>query len=335
MSVTASNFPVASWASSASGIDRLPPLHLERLGFLAAAPRHVEPFVGKSAAHAAEDALPDEIANRPLHHPPGRGGGKKDRLLRAEERLQLRMNLAVELFECFAAVPDHRPRESGQGLLRDLDRAGCEKLVVWNHRENVQRPTPPSQRFGAAGVQRSARWGLYLVVRDSVEPGCSIAARGVCWTERVSPTPTHRVSPPRSQPARMRCLRGNASRGIDTTPDFPWLPYRKSLPIPRSRRIFSGTSTRRRSSPSPSCSSSADSVTAGYELYNARGRRQRAPGRCEIGAGLSAGDRSLSRERSGRERLPAPRRSSSARKRTTRKRTPHCTNSSTNFRNTN
>ena len=105
------------------GIDRLPPLHLERLGFLAAAPRHVEPFVGKRAAHAAEDALPDEIADRALHHAPGRGGGKKDRLLRAEQRLQPRVNLAVEIFELFAAMPDHRPRKSGQGLLRHFDRA--------------------------------------------------------------------------------------------------------------------------------------------------------------------------------------------------------------------
>ena len=65
-------------------IDGLPPLHLERLGFLAAAARDVEPFVGKSAAHAAEDALPNEIADRRLHHAPGRGSGKKDGLLRAE-----------------------------------------------------------------------------------------------------------------------------------------------------------------------------------------------------------------------------------------------------------
>ena len=54
--------------------------------------------------------------------------------------LQPRMDLAVESFESVAAVADHRPRESGHGFLRNLDRAGREELVVWNHgrTSNVQ-----------------------------------------------------------------------------------------------------------------------------------------------------------------------------------------------------
>ena len=114
-------------------IDRFAPGHLERLGFLAAAPRNVEPFVGKGAAHAAEHALPNEIADRRLHHAPGRGSGKKDGLLRSEQFLEPGMDLAVERFEGVAAVADHRTRKRGHGFLRDLDRARSEKLVVWNH----------------------------------------------------------------------------------------------------------------------------------------------------------------------------------------------------------
>ena len=131
-------------------IDRLPPLHLQRLGFLPAAARDIEPLVGERAAHAAEDALPNEIADRRLHHAPGRGGGKKNRLLRAKQFLQPRMDLAVKALKGFAAVANHRPGKSGEGFLRNLDRAGHEKLVVWNHEKerptsNVQRPTLNSQ----------------------------------------------------------------------------------------------------------------------------------------------------------------------------------------------
>ena len=40
-------------------------------GFLAAAPRDVEPLIGERAAHAAEHALAHEIADRGFHHAPG------------------------------------------------------------------------------------------------------------------------------------------------------------------------------------------------------------------------------------------------------------------------
>ena len=133
-------------------VDGLPPLHLERLGFLAAASRHLEPLVGKRAAHTAEDALPNEIADRTLHHTPGRGGGQKNRLLRAKQRLQSGVNLAVEALELIPAMPDHRPRKRRQGLLRHFDRSRGEKLVVWNHSGNVQRSTFNVQLGGAAAV---------------------------------------------------------------------------------------------------------------------------------------------------------------------------------------
>ena len=111
-------------------IDRLAPLDPERLGFLPAAARDFEPFVGKSAAHAAEDALPNDIADRCLHHSPGRGSGKENRLSGAEEFLQTRMDLAIEFLERFAPMANHGPGKSGERFRRNLDRAGSEKLVV-------------------------------------------------------------------------------------------------------------------------------------------------------------------------------------------------------------
>ena len=115
-------------------IDRLPPLHLERLGLLAATPGDIEPFVGKRAAHAAEDAVAlTRLRIGRFHHAPGGRGGKKNRLLRAEQCLQARMNLAVEILEILAAMADHRPRKSRERFFRNLDRAGNEEFVVRNH----------------------------------------------------------------------------------------------------------------------------------------------------------------------------------------------------------
>ena len=140
MRVTASNRPVASLRIELLRIDVLAPIDLERLGFLAAAARDVEPLVGKRAAHAAEDALGDEIADRRFHHAPSRGGGKKDWLLRAEQFLEPGMNGAIELAEGFAAVADHRPRESRPRFWGNFDRTGDEELVVRRHQGgNVQR----------------------------------------------------------------------------------------------------------------------------------------------------------------------------------------------------
>ena len=80
-------------------IDVFSPLDLERLGVLPAAFGDIEPFVGEGAAHAAEDAAIDEVADRRLHHAPGRGGGEKDGLLGAEEFLERGMDVAVEILE--------------------------------------------------------------------------------------------------------------------------------------------------------------------------------------------------------------------------------------------
>ena len=43
------------------------------------------------------------------------------------------MNFAVEIFESFAAMADHRPGKGGQRFLRNFDRAGNEELVVRRH----------------------------------------------------------------------------------------------------------------------------------------------------------------------------------------------------------
>jgi len=51
------------------------------------------------------------------------------------------MNFAIKIFEGFAAVPDHRSRKRSHGSLRNFDWTGNEKLVVLNHRVNVQRLT--------------------------------------------------------------------------------------------------------------------------------------------------------------------------------------------------
>ena len=67
------------------GIDVFAPFDLERLGVFAATFGDIEPFVGERAAHAAEDAAIDQIADRRLHHAPGGGGGEKDRLFGAEQ----------------------------------------------------------------------------------------------------------------------------------------------------------------------------------------------------------------------------------------------------------
>ena len=68
-------------------IDVFAPLDLQRLGFLSATSGDIEPLVGKRAAHAAEHALAHEIADGCFHHAPGRRGGKKNRLLCAEQFL--------------------------------------------------------------------------------------------------------------------------------------------------------------------------------------------------------------------------------------------------------
>ena len=125
-------------------IDVSAPFHLQRFGLFSAAPRDIEPFVGERAAHAAKDALADEIADRCFHHAPGRRGRKKNRLLRSEELLQLRMNVAVKAFESFAAMADHRARKGGQVFSETSTGPGMKSLSCGRHRENV--PTSNVQR---------------------------------------------------------------------------------------------------------------------------------------------------------------------------------------------
>ena len=43
------------------------------------------------------------------------------------------MNVAVKISKIFAAMSDHRSRERGQCLRRNLDWSGSEKLVVRSH----------------------------------------------------------------------------------------------------------------------------------------------------------------------------------------------------------
>ena len=139
MRVTASNSSGRELRVDRFVINRLAPLHLERLGLLAATPRDVEPFIGKRAAHAAEDTLPNEIADGRLHHSPGGRRRKKNRLACAEQLLQSRMKPTVEIPKVFAAMADHRPGKSRERFFRNLDRPGREEFIVGNHSGNVQR----------------------------------------------------------------------------------------------------------------------------------------------------------------------------------------------------
>ena len=71
ISVTVSNFPVASFCVDIFVIDVFSPIDLQRLGVFAAAFGDIEPFVGERAAHAAKHTAIDEIPDGRLHHAPG------------------------------------------------------------------------------------------------------------------------------------------------------------------------------------------------------------------------------------------------------------------------
>ena len=51
------------------------------------------------------------------------------------------MNVTVKIFEGLPAMADHRPRERSHRFRRNFDRTRCEKLIVRDHKENVERPT--------------------------------------------------------------------------------------------------------------------------------------------------------------------------------------------------
>src|SRR5213083_1191170 len=91
--------PTRQFAVDCPLIDMFAPFDLQRLRFLSAAARNVEPLIGKRATHAAEHALAHDVADGRFHYARGRLGGKKNRLLRSEQSLQERMNFAVETFE--------------------------------------------------------------------------------------------------------------------------------------------------------------------------------------------------------------------------------------------
>ena len=57
------------------------------------------------------------------------------------------MNIAVEILKRFAAMADHRMRESRQGFLRNFDRTGREKLVVRDHRKTFNSESIRSKLF--------------------------------------------------------------------------------------------------------------------------------------------------------------------------------------------
>jgi len=106
--------PTRQFAVDCPLIDMFAPFDLQRLRFLSATSRDIEPFIGKRAAHGAEDALAHDVADGRFHHAPGRRGRKENGLLRSEQFLQEGMNFAVEIFEGFAAMPNHRPGKGGQ-----------------------------------------------------------------------------------------------------------------------------------------------------------------------------------------------------------------------------
>ena len=120
-------------------VDMLSPFHLKRFRAFPASFRDIEPFVRKRAAHAAKHAAINHVPNRCFHHAPRRRRGKKHRLLCAEQRLKLWMNLAVKIPKIFAAVSNQRTRKCLPGFFGNFNWTGNEKLVVRMHNGNVQR----------------------------------------------------------------------------------------------------------------------------------------------------------------------------------------------------
>src|SRR5207249_7111744 len=107
--------------------------HLKRLGIFPASFRDIEPLVGKRSAHAAKHTPIDQIADRRFHHAPRGRRGKKHRLLCTEQRLEFWMNLAVKIFEVFAAMANQRTRKRGPGCFGNFNWTWNEKLVVRMH----------------------------------------------------------------------------------------------------------------------------------------------------------------------------------------------------------
>src|SRR5437870_2290199 len=77
------------------------------------------------------------------------------------------MDLAVKIFEGFAAMTDHGARESGHGFFGDFDWTGNEKLVVRDHRR--KRPTSNAQR-PTLNAGKSAPPGCYSFLIKLISP---------------------------------------------------------------------------------------------------------------------------------------------------------------------
>ncbi len=84
------------------------------------------------------------------------------------------MNVAVEIFEIFAAMSDHRSRERGQCFRRNLDWAGNEKLVVWKHEENVERRTRLRKGYRAAGANVQCRVQMAILFLDEADVAAAL-----------------------------------------------------------------------------------------------------------------------------------------------------------------
>jgi hypothetical protein len=149
MSVSASNSPVASFLSMASARMGEPHVRLQAFGLLAAALGDVEPFVRERAAHAVEDLLGHEIADRAFHHAPRAGGGQVDELFGVKQLLELRLDLGDEVFVALTAMTDHRGAKSLVSLFADFNRS-------WNVEFNVSHRTGMVSKLATAIKRRLA-----------------------------------------------------------------------------------------------------------------------------------------------------------------------------------
>ena len=163
-----------------------PHRHLQRLGLLAAAFGHVEPFVRKRAAHAVQDFFGDEIADGAFHHAPGGRGGDIDELLRVKQLLKLGLDGGVKVFEPLAAMADHRLAKRLEGFLAHLDRSRyvqfdvCHKFVEIFH--------DPRCKGKRSFANCSTKIGNWQIGRQFI----SSHTRSRGTTRRLRPTP---VSP--------------------------------------------------------------------------------------------------------------------------------------------
>ena len=113
-----------------AGANGSTPLKLQSGGFLAATPGNIEPFIRESATHAVEHFFGNQIANGAFHNAPGRGRAEVNELFRGKELLQLRLHLAVQIFEPLSAVTNHGRAEGAKSFLAHFDRARNVELNV-------------------------------------------------------------------------------------------------------------------------------------------------------------------------------------------------------------